>query len=361
MKNQTLIMLIIAGACGLVVMLGVKQYLDKQSQKEEVPTVSALVAIANIRPGEPFSAMEVELKTVEVGSAPETAVASLEDIKDRSLKVARGPGDWILMEHLNEPGEFGVIIPQGMRVATIDVDANQNHSGMLRPGNRIDVMLTYDAKDPDTRERVRRVAPVLQFVEVFAVGNKKYGVDQSVEDAKARNISLLVTIEQWAKLEMAKQKGKISTALRNMNDKEELGVAQFSEDDLFNGNSEINTTSARDMQEAFNLPEEPDESQGIFDSLKQVVDNGSAKDQTTTEPSENTWIMAIHEGGIVRVEHIDLTSTAPIDTRGAVVAGPDPSQPVPPRGGGAGMPEPPPEASGMDLEEIQESLEELLQ
>ena len=28
MKNQTLIMLIIAGACGLVVMLGVKQYLS---------------------------------------------------------------------------------------------------------------------------------------------------------------------------------------------------------------------------------------------------------------------------------------------------------------------------------------------
>jgi pilus assembly protein CpaB len=51
MKNQTLILLVVAGACGLVAMLGVKQYMAKQNQKEEVPKAKALVATAPIKQG----------------------------------------------------------------------------------------------------------------------------------------------------------------------------------------------------------------------------------------------------------------------------------------------------------------------
>jgi len=358
MKNQTLIMLVIAGACGLVVMLGVKQYLDKQSQKEEVPTMTALVAQTDIRPGEPMNALQLELREVEVGSAPETVVTSMDQIEERSLKVARSIGDWILVEHLSEKGHTGVHIPNGMRIATIDVDANLIHSGLLRPGNRIDVMVSYEERDNETRERMQTIAPVLQYVEVFAVGNQKYGVDPSAENDKARNISLLVTPEQVKKLEIAKGLGKISTSLRSMTDKEELDWKPFTEDDLVKG-GEINEASARDIAAQFEQPgEESDNSNTVFDSLQmEVGDNGPQKDMMQPPPIQEPWVMAIYEAGQVRVEHVNEMDDTPVDTRGAAGI-PVPSGPVgpaPSRGGGpaAGPP------AGIDPDDVTEALEGL--
>ena len=52
MKNQTLILLLVAGACGLVAMLGVKQYLNNQNgEGKEVQTIQVLVDSQSNRSG----------------------------------------------------------------------------------------------------------------------------------------------------------------------------------------------------------------------------------------------------------------------------------------------------------------------
>lgn len=340
MKNQTLILLIIAGACGLVAMLGVKQYLDKQNVKEEVPKVKVLVAQLPIPANVPLTEANTQFITVDQATCPKGVVTDLEQVAERSSKVPRGAGDWIFIEQLSSPGNHGAsgAIPAGMRVATIAVDATTNHSGMLQPGNRIDLLLTYRDKHPETGEQTNRVVPLLEFIEVFAVDSQQYGRDVAGENAQARNISLLVDPEQSMKLQLAKKKGDISTILRSSSDKEIIDIAGIEEDSLNGRRSDINEASTLDTR--VNAEAETPEFNfgGMFAQLEAAAqDNGpvasapvmAAKDTQ----DEATWIMAIYESGSVRVEHVNLTSDTPKDTysagRSSLPTVPVPGVPVP--------------------------------
>ena len=314
MKNQTMIPLVAAGACGLVAVLGIQQYLAAKDKKEVVETAKVLVAAAPIETGVRLDDLNTKFITVEKGLVPAGAVTSMEEIEERALKIARGPNDWILLDHLGEKGGTGasIAIPNGMRVATIPVDATTNHSGMLRPGNRIDLLLSYKWKDPDTTTTTQRVRPLLEYIEVFAVDNQVYGVSKAGDNSKARNISLLVDTEQMLLLKIAQDKGNISTVLRSNEDKEELNVAEMSENYLDGGSrSVVNETSTvgffddlKAEELTFGMPaEEPDMTgAGMLAQLDPVI--------IPAEPE--FWTMTIHEGGSRRRERVNLESEEPL-------------------------------------------------
>lgn len=364
MKNQTMILLVIAGACGLVAMLGVRKYLDKQNQKEEVPKVTVLVAQTPITTNDQLTEMNTQFITVEVANCPEGAVTELAQIENRGVKTPRGPGDWILVEHLTEPGDIGAVnnIPTGMRLATIDVDANKIHSGMLRPGNRIDVLLTSQITDQETRNRSKVTMPLLQYVEVFAVGAQKFGVDGSMENAKARNISLLVTREQAMRLETAKgMGGQLSTTLRSSEDKEEYEVTAIGEEDLFKQQSEMDDRSTLDKEEPENpwlaeaTPEQPEPNNNSMMAMLQSAMGGTSVDADASASDEpTTWAIAFYEAGQVRVEHVDLTTDIPKDTTGRSTSDPAASALSVPQAIGAGdLPAP------ADVDRIRDAIDDM--
>lgn len=327
MKNQTMIPLVAAGACGLVAVLGIQQYLAAKGEKEVVETATVLVAAAPIETGVRLDELNTKFITVEVGLVPEGAVTTLEEIEERSLKIARGPNDWILLDQLGEKGGTGasIAIPPGMRVATIPVDATTNHSGMLRPGNRIDLLLSYKWKDPDTKQTTQRVKPLLEYIEVFAVDNQVYGVSKAGDNNKARNISLLVDTEQMLLLKIAQDKGSISTVLRSNEDKEELNVAEMSENYLDGGSrSVLNETSTvgffDDLKEppgGFALPEDEPATEMV-----------AMMDPVELDTTPEFWTMTIHEGGSRRRERVNLESEEPLYEQAAF--GPQPSAPSTP-------------------------------
>lgn len=337
MKNQTLIPLVAAGACGLVAVLGIQQYLAAKGEKEVVETAKVLVAATPIEVGVRLDDLNTKFITVEKGLVPEGAVTTMEQIDERALKVARGPNDWILVDHLGEAGGTGasIAIPPGMRVATIPVDATTNHSGMLRPGNRIDLLLSYKWKDPDTKVQTQRVKPLLEYIEVFAVDDQVYGVSKAGDNSKARNISLLVDTEQMLLLKIAQDKGSISTVLRSNEDKEELNVAEMSENYLDGGSrsviNEISTVGffddLKEPETAFALPEEVVEptptNVAMMAQLEPVAVN--------TEPE--FWTMTIHSGGSRRRERVNMNSEEPLyepSGSGPMTSGPMPAGPATP-------------------------------
>ena len=322
MKNNTVVLLIVAGACGLVTMLAVRQYLASHNQKEEVEKVQVLVAAVSVKPGDPLTDQNTTMKTVEAASCPEGCVTDPEQIRERGSKVARDPGDWIMASHLTAEGGFGASsnIPQGMRLTTVPVDSTTNHSGMLQPGNRIDLFLSFKERDPSDGQQKEKVIPLLEYIEVFAVDSQVYGADASGENDKARNISLLVDTEQLMKITLARKKGTISTALRSSDDIDKIRLAEMSEDSLSGHRGDLNTASSRDTrmsdQPAFVLPE--DSSQNIMNQLQAELQlNGpSGSGPVGTDDSDQYWTMAIHEAGAVRVERVNTNSDEPIDTRG---------------------------------------------
>ncbi len=323
MKNNTLVLLIVAGACGLVTMVAVRQYLASHNQKEEIPKVQVLVAATPIKPGDPLTKENTTFKEIDVEGCPEGVVTDPEQIVERGSKVQRDPGDWILATHLTAKGSFGAVgnIPDGMRLTTVPVDSTTNHSGMLQPGNRIDLFLSFRERDPNTGRRQEKVIPLLEYIEVFAVDSQVYGADAPGENDKARNITLLVDTEQFMTVTLASKKGTISTALRNSEDLDKIRLAGMTEDSLSGSRpGDLDTRSTRDTRttdiDGFKMPESP---QNIMSQLQaELVVNGPTGSGPVTGMDDNDqyWIMAIHEAGAVRVERVNTESDEPIDTRG---------------------------------------------
>lgn len=117
----------------------------------------------------------------------------------------------------------------GMRAVTIEVDASGMIGGFVGPGDRVDVILTYETSvrsdDEDARvvemlERTldeRAAEIILQNIQVLAV-------DQSAErpdDKKiklGKTVTLAVTIQDAEKLSLATQMGELMLALRGVGD-----------------------------------------------------------------------------------------------------------------------------------------------
>ena len=110
-------------------------------------------------------------------------------------------------------------IPKGMRLNTFPVTDSQTHSGMLRPGDRVDVKVTFT-----TRNGAIEAKTLLEYVLVFASEDKDIDGDVGQPVHRSRYVTLLVTPEQDGYIEIAKAKGQLSLSLRNPEDDERVNA-----------------------------------------------------------------------------------------------------------------------------------------
>ena len=110
---------------------------------------------------------------------------------------------------------FAATLKDGRRALTIEVDEISSMSGMLRPGDRIDLMLT--AKPPGGDGNAKEFTfPMLSNVEVLATGQAQKGT-ASAGEAAARaysHVTLNVTPQDATRVIAAKAGGKLTAVLR---------------------------------------------------------------------------------------------------------------------------------------------------
>lgn len=112
-------------------------------------------------------------------------------------------------------GGVSAILKRGKRAISIKGTKVLGLSGLVKPGDRVDVLLI--TTDPKTKESVNKT--VFENVRVLATGT------QLIEDAEGKpspvdNYTLEVTPEEGEKLVLASTKGKLQFALRNILDTE---------------------------------------------------------------------------------------------------------------------------------------------
>jgi len=100
MKNQTTIYLVIAATLGLVAVVGINKYLAAKGEEGVVETAKVMVAATPINPGERLTELNTKFVDMDVKSCPQGAITDMEQVKERGLKAARSPGDWITAEQL---------------------------------------------------------------------------------------------------------------------------------------------------------------------------------------------------------------------------------------------------------------------
>ncbi len=112
------------------------------------------------------------------------------------------------------------LVRNGMRAVTIRADTTSAFGGLLRPGDRVDLLITTSRDG--TAEGNRVTVPLLQNVIVLAVG-KDTGMEEvdgrrrSVE-RRFNEVTLSVTVEQAQILTLADHSGTITLTLRNPDD-----------------------------------------------------------------------------------------------------------------------------------------------
>jgi len=332
MKMKSLILLAMAIGCGFVAMLGVQQVLsgDKRPAAE---TAKVLVAVTNIMPGQPLDDTNVAFKDWPKDKMPQDAVTSHEQYVERSLRVAAVPNEVIMAAKLNEKGVFGGSseIPTGMRVATVPVTVTKTHSGLILPGDRVDVVVTYTMHKTTGGQmntqmgEIRKAKTILQYIEVFATDNIRISAVPNGENKEisAKNISLLVNPDQYNLLALAEVKGQISLALRHRGDSAEVHPRDYDESTF------EQTASTRGQDEDKDEDSQTEEGQGKAKGVHETLEKEQAKVAEATkdakaakeQPAKPSWTLKVYEGDKVREEQVELPAEPDETGKGPVKAG----------------------------------------
>ncbi len=165
---------------------------------------------------------------------PEGALRHIEDVEGMFSNGSMQANQPILRSSIAvSPPSFGIgeLLPPGHRAVTIRVDAISGVEGWARAGAHVDVFLTYvDQREGQTKTRI-----AVEDAIVLSYGgnpNKQRDRDgmQSHQEI-ATTVTLAVPLEDSLKIQTASAMGQITLALRNSNDIDSTGNAEFAADD----------------------------------------------------------------------------------------------------------------------------------
>ena len=188
-------------------------------------SVSVVAAVTDLSWGTKLSREMVKTVPFYKKSLPNGYFSDLESLVGRVVIVPLKENDAITESKLAPTsvavGGVSAVISPGKRALAVKGDKVIGLSGFIRPGNRVDVLVTMtDSRDRNHREMTKIV---LEDILVLATGTQ---MEKSGEKGKGGETSpvdvytLEVTPEEGEKLALAATQGRLQFALRNATDGE---------------------------------------------------------------------------------------------------------------------------------------------
>jgi len=229
MNRKALLIAVVSAVIGLLLLLLYQRRFENEAAGgRQVPV---LYAAQDFAPGEPISEAKLGIRSI-----PE---AYLEDRHIRRSELRR-----VIGIHVSAPvranqallwsdlatgsdvrRDLSSLVRPNMRAVTIRADLSSTFGGLLRPGDRVDV-LTSMARTEGEGDRV--TLPLLQNVLVLASGRDTGGEAQAARgnrgtstgssSTESNQVTLSTTIQEAALLVFAQDRGRLSLILRNPED-----------------------------------------------------------------------------------------------------------------------------------------------
>ena len=214
LKRRLAVVLTLAVAMGLLASYVVYQTV-KAARGEQTEMEQVVIAAANVNLGEALTSNHVKVAQWPKATLPSGTLKAVKDAEGRVARTSIVAGELILDAKLAPTGQGGlmpVLVPPGKRAVSIKVDEAVQRSGFVLPNSRVDVLVTMSRDTGRTKES--RI--VLQDVSVLAS-------DQTVEMKDNKPVTMVtVTMalspEETERLALAQNEGKVTLALRNMQD-----------------------------------------------------------------------------------------------------------------------------------------------
>ena len=224
--TKTWIVFGVALLIGLLAALAARSYLSSQMDAMEAQSrgnkVSVVVAKRELRRGERLSSENVAVRSIPSDFAHSNAVlpSDFDRLDGQPLAFPVKPGEmvlWSLMEGKRAP-TFSARVDAGHRAITVPVDEINSISGLLEPGDTIDLMVTFDRKGKKT------TLTLLQSVRVMATGQRSVDDPKSGERRQYSTVTLDTTPDQARNVILARDVGKLTALLRNPQDQGGAGA-----------------------------------------------------------------------------------------------------------------------------------------
>jgi pilus assembly protein CpaB len=218
MRAKSMVLILIALGCGLVASIAISQVMERGSRTtNNLETVQIYVATADIDVNTQLSASNVRVEDWPKSKVPEGAVKDFNDINERFARVRFYAGEPILTPKLvNEIEGPAIKIPDGHRVCSLKVQMDTAVSGLVNPGDRVDIFGYFKEGKGIPKTGTREI---LKNVRVFAVNDQTaQETDTDGRSLVAKTVSVLVKQDQVAKLMLATELGTLRLALRRPNE-----------------------------------------------------------------------------------------------------------------------------------------------
>jgi pilus assembly protein CpaB len=151
-----------------------------------------------------------------VGTQPKGAITAKENVVGRGVVSELYQGEPILDTRLATAGSGGGLaatIKPGMRACAVRVDEVVGVAGFVRPGMRVDVLVSGTAPGAPSADGPK-VKTLLQNIEVLSAGSD-IQKDAEGKPVQVSVVNLLVTPEQAELLSLASNQTRIQLVLRN--------------------------------------------------------------------------------------------------------------------------------------------------
>lgn len=214
--------LALAVGMGVATFVGLYFYLRAlQIEAQGGERVAVVVAGRDLARGTRLRGEDLRVRMVPAQYAHPEGIRQIEagQVVGRPIEVTRASGSPLLWSDMARDGDvvrdLSGVIRAGKRALTIPVDAATAMGGMIRPGDRVDILGTFTRAGEGTAERETKT--VLQVVPVLAVGNR-LGVDPGDQRNTYSTITVEVSLEEAELLSFLTGRGKLHVVLRNKDD-----------------------------------------------------------------------------------------------------------------------------------------------
>jgi len=230
-RNRTLVLLLVAGAFGALAVGGARGYIAERiaTERERLnpprAMVEVVVAKADLPPGSTVGPDTMAVRSMPAEFAPGGSMRpdDFAQVEGMRLSQPMRSGEPLLPAAIEQPydGNFSNRIRHGIRAMTIQVDEVNAVSGMLQPGDRIDLLFTVRPPAvPGAAPADEVTAPLMQDLAVLATGSQ---ITPSGDPSGGRRQFTAITVEvapeQAQRLIVAQRSGRLTATLRNPEDR----------------------------------------------------------------------------------------------------------------------------------------------
>ena len=225
----------VAIGIGLLAAIAARSYLANRlaevESRSKGNTVNVIVAKRELRKGDRISTDTVAVRPIPVDYAHSQAIAPehFDRVEGQALAYPVKSGEmvlWGLLEN-RHAATFSVRVKPGHRAITVPVDEINSISGLLEPGDAIDLMASIGENGKT------HVFTLLQNVLVMATGQRAENDPKSGEKRLYSTVTLDTSPDEAFYIIRAREAGKLTALLRNPDDRSPLGKTPGDPGDFF--------------------------------------------------------------------------------------------------------------------------------